>query len=108
MNLTSAISRTSPFPIVGGLDGIFHFFANLTRKFCKQTMEILILGLHCLPIPQKKDFMLIWVKQMVENPPRHVFTVCICTIKGHMTKYHYTKDLGRSPIQSVQILIACG
>ena len=31
--------------------GIFHFYSNFNRTFCKQTMDIL----HCLPISHKKD-----------------------------------------------------
>ena len=39
MNFPIAISRTSLFPILGLLGGIFHFYLNFKRKFCKQTME---------------------------------------------------------------------
>ena len=48
------------------LGGIFHLYSN--RTFCKQTVETLIkqnaasdLGLHCLPMSNKKDAGLIWV-----------------------------------------------
>ena len=67
---------TSPFPILGLLDGIFHFYSNLKRNFCKQTVESLIrlrfvasdLVLHCLPMSYKKDARLIWVKHMRQEP----------------------------------------
>ena len=37
------INRTSPFPILQRLlGGIFHFYSNFKRNFCKQTMENLI------------------------------------------------------------------
>ena len=36
------IRRTSPFLIVGLLGGIFHFYSNFQRDFCKQTVENLI------------------------------------------------------------------
>ena len=38
MDLPTLIRRTSPFPILGVLDGIFHTFCicpNFNRKFCK-------------------------------------------------------------------------
>ena len=36
------IDWTSPFPILGLLGGIFHFYSNFKRNFCKQTGENLI------------------------------------------------------------------
>ena len=77
MDLPSLISRTSPFPILGGSTSwvfFFHFFPNFNRTFCKHTVKILIrhwtmqclavfdLGLHCLPMSHKKDARLKWVK----------------------------------------------
>ena len=56
------INWTSPFQILGLLGGIFHFYTNFTRNFCKQTVENLIrrfvesgLVLQCLPMSHKKD-----------------------------------------------------
>ena len=40
--LAYPISRTSPFPFLGFLGGIFHFYSNFNSKFCKQTVETLI------------------------------------------------------------------
>ena len=42
--MKSAISnsRTSPYIILGLLGGIFHFYSNLDRTICKQTVESLI------------------------------------------------------------------
>ena len=56
------IGRTCLFQILGVLGGIFHFYSNLKRNFCKQTAENLMrrsvlasdLVLHCLPMPHKR------------------------------------------------------
>ena len=59
MNFPISISRTSLFQILGVLGGIFHFYSNLNRTFCKQTVVVSNqmpcsaasdLGLHCLPM----------------------------------------------------------
>ena len=70
MYLPILINWTSPFSILGLLGGIFHFYSNLKRNFCKQTVENLIRR-HILRsliwvcavcmCPQKKDARLIWV-----------------------------------------------
>ena len=68
----TCINWNSPFLFKGMLGGIFHFYSNLNRTFCKQTVEILIrrcvlrsaasdLGLHCKHMSYKKDARLIWV-----------------------------------------------
>ena len=36
------INWTSPFPILGLLGGIFHFYSNFKCNFCKQTVKNLI------------------------------------------------------------------
>ena len=36
------INWTSPFPILGLLGGIFHFYSSLNRNVCKHTVETLI------------------------------------------------------------------
>ena len=36
------INWMSPFPVLGLLGGIFHFFSNFKRNFCKQTVENMI------------------------------------------------------------------
>ena len=36
------ITCMSPYPILGLLGGIFHFYSNFDRTFCKQTVENLI------------------------------------------------------------------
>ena len=33
------INLASPFEIVRLLDGIFHFYSNIDRAFCKQTVK---------------------------------------------------------------------
>ena len=67
MELPTVMKWTSPFPILGLLGGIFHFYSNFKRNFCKQTVKNLIrrrhLVLHCLPVSHKKDARLIWAKQ---------------------------------------------
>ena len=45
MEVPIFINWTSPFPILGLLGGIFHFYSNFNRTFCKQTVETLIR--HC-------------------------------------------------------------
>ena len=62
----------SPFPILGLLGDILHFYSNFKRNFCLQTVENLIRR-HVLRhliwfctvyrCPTKKDARLIWVKQ---------------------------------------------
>ena len=50
------------------MGGIFHFYSNSNRTFCKQTVETLISfavsdsGLRCLPLSHKKEARLIKVK----------------------------------------------
>ena len=57
------INLTSPFPFQGMLGGIFHFYSNFNRTFCKQTVgkpdqmphfAVSDLVLHCLPMSHKK------------------------------------------------------
>ena len=36
------INWTSPFPILGLLGGMFHFYSNFKSNFCEQTVENLI------------------------------------------------------------------
>ena len=62
------ISRMSPFPILRLLGGIFIFFSNFNRTFCKQTEDpdaVSYLGLHCLLLSHKKDARLIWVVKLM-------------------------------------------
>ena len=49
------IKWASPFPILVLLGGVFHFYSNFKRNFCKETVENLIRGIvfvyccsHCL------------------------------------------------------------
>ena len=74
MHFPILINWTSPFPILGLLGGIFHFYSNFERDFCKQTMENLIrhckmsdLVLHSLLMSHKKDARLIWVNYAIEG-----------------------------------------
>ena len=68
MDLPTLISRKSPFKIIGVLGGVFHFFPNFNRTFCKQTVKILIRHriMQCL----------IWV-----------CTVCLCLLKRTLGLY---------------------
>ena len=62
------INWMSPFPNLGLLGGIVHFYSNYKRNFCKQTVESLAasdLVLHCLPVSHKKDASLIWVNETI-------------------------------------------
>ena len=59
------------FPFKGLLGGSFSFHSNFKRTFCKQAntgdpdqtphYAASDLGMHCLPMPHKKDARLIWV-----------------------------------------------
>ena len=42
MEFPILISWTSPFPFEGLFDGIFYFYFNFDRTFCKHTMDTLI------------------------------------------------------------------
>ena len=42
INIPISIDRTSLFQMLGVLGGIFHFYSNLNRTFCKQTVVTLI------------------------------------------------------------------
>ena len=53
------ISWTSPFPILGVSGVLFHFFLIFDRNSHSVASD---LGLHCLPMSQKWDARLIWVK----------------------------------------------
>ena len=66
MDMPTISSKTSTFPILGVLGGIFFFFPNFNRTFCKQDPDhtayvVSDLGLHCLPMSHKKDARIIWV-----------------------------------------------
>ena len=71
MKFSVLINWTSPFPILGLLGGIFHFYSNIKRNVCKQTVEkpdqtpqnaASCLVLRCLQMSHKKDASRIWVK----------------------------------------------
>ena len=77
MKFPTTISRTSSFPVLGKSGGIFHFYSNFDRIFCKQIVEnpdqtpryaVSDPGLHCLPMSHKKDAMLIWVNSAIVIP----------------------------------------
>ena len=42
LNFPISMGRTSLIQILGVLGGIFHFYSNSYRSFCKQTVETLI------------------------------------------------------------------
>ena len=66
MEFLNLVSRTSLFPNLGVLGGIFIFFSNFKRTNCKQTVRYPLsdLGLHCLSMPHKENARLIWVKEI--------------------------------------------
>ena len=60
--IPSVIDWSSPVPFLGLLGGIFHFYSNFDRTFCKQTLET--------------DMGLITI-----------FNVCLCTTKRTLGLY---------------------
>ena len=66
------INWTSLFPILGLSGGIFYFYSNFKRHFCKQRVDNLIrraasdLVLHYLPMSHKKDARLTCVNSGTE------------------------------------------
>ena len=67
MDFSILISRTSPFPIIGMLGGIFfqtlvdHTASKQCRSWPDAGNTTSDLGLHCLPMSHKKGAMLLWV-----------------------------------------------
>ena len=59
MDFPILINWTSPFPFLGLLGGIFHFYSNFKRNFCLAASDLV---LHCLPMSHKKDTRPIWLK----------------------------------------------
>ena len=68
----NGINWTSPFPILGLLGGIFHFYSNFNKILCKQTVKTLI---------RRHILCLIWV-----------CTVCICPTKRTLGLYGLIKS----------------
>ena len=68
LNFPFLISRTRPYPILGVLGVIFHFYSNSNRTFCEQTVEVLI--------RRRVLRRLIWI-----------CTVCLCPTKGTLSLY---------------------
>ena len=61
------INWTSPFPDLGLLGGIFHFYSNFKRTFCKQMVEKLI---------RRRDLRrLIWFSTVCRCPTKS--TLCL-------------------------------
>ena len=79
------INWTSPFPILGLLGGIFHFYSNFKRHFCKQTVENLI---RCCVLPH-----LIWF-----------CTVCRCPTKRMVGLYGLIINFLLNPIKLYSML----
>ena len=61
--MPTLISRRNPSPILGVMGGIFHFYLNFNRTYCKQTVAVFDLGLLDLPMSHKKDARIIWIKE---------------------------------------------
>ena len=67
MEFPTDINWNSPYPILGLLGGIFHFYSEFDRTFCKQTVNNLIrrrrtprsaasgLFMHCLANKEDKN-----------------------------------------------------
>ena len=68
MDFHTLISRTSPFPILRVLGGVFHFYSNSNRTLCEHTVETLI--------RRRVLWRLIWV-----------CTVCLCPTKKTLCLY---------------------
>ena len=68
MEFPTVILWNSPFLFYGILGGIFHFYSNFNRTFCKQTVETLI-------------------RRRVLRRPIFVCTVCICPTKRMLGLY---------------------
>ena len=77
----NGISHQQSISVLGNVGGIFHFYSNFYRTFCKQTVETLIrrhIVWHLIRVcavclcPRKKDARLIWVniKFLVGNQSR--------------------------------------
>ena len=79
------INWTSPFPILGLLGGIFHFYSNFKRNFCKQIEENLIR--HCILR------CLIWL-----------CTVCRCPMKRRLGFYGLTLSIVCSFTRQIRLL----
>ena len=75
MDLPTIISRTCTFLILRELEGIYHFYQNFNRKFCKQTVETLI--------RRRVLQRLIWV-----------CTVCLCPTKRMLGLYGLITNYG--------------
>ena len=73
MNFPISIGRTSLFQILGVVGGIFHFYSNFNRTFCKQIVVTLI---RCRVLRR-----LIWV-----------CTVCQCPTKRMLGLYGLTNN----------------
>ena len=75
MEFPTIINWTGPFPGLWG--GIFHFYSNFKRAFCKQTVETQNvasdLGLYCLRTSHKKEARVIWLKPKKCEPNRTAF-----------------------------------
>ena len=87
------INWTSPFPILGLLGGICHFYSNFKRNLCKQTVENqirrrilrrLIWFCTACRCPTKKDARPISVKSIAEGSmfPNYFVPHFLC----HLTK----------------------
>ena len=77
MDFPTDIIWTSPFPILGLLDGIFHVYSKFKRtSVCKHQTPLFAasdLVLHYLPMSNKKDTRLIWV-----NVGIHIVYALLC------------------------------
>ena len=93
IDLPTSISGTSPFPILGVFAGIFHFYLNFDRTFCKQTVKTLIrqgvLDLHCLPMSLNMDARLIWVKLFCHLSRLSSVVLCVKSCRHYLLACGY-------------------
>ena len=62
MDTPTLDSRTRPFPVLGVLVGIYHFYQILIEhSVSKQHYAVSDPGLHCLPMSHIKGARLIWI-----------------------------------------------
>ena len=80
MEFPTVMNGTIPFPILGLLGGIFHFYSNFKRTFCKRTVKNqfktpLIWFCTVCRCPTKKTLGLYRLKLIFNRPVRLEFYV---------------------------------
>ena len=105
MEFLTDINWTSPFPFEGFLGGIFHFYSNFHRTFCKQTVETLI-RCHIL-------WHLIWVSTVYQHPTKRtpvLYGLRPCQIKFKtidLTVYLPIHIFWNEPVHEISNKMVC-